>query len=52
MKVTEIETGKSTKHQKQDGCLQKNTAEQEGYGEALIEEQMAEKNINTTSNRI
>lgn len=51
MKVTEIERKKSTKHQKQDGCLQKNTAEQEGYGEALIEEQMTEKNINTTSNR-
>lgn len=51
MKVTEIETRKSTKHQNKDGCLQKNTAEQKEYGEALIEEQMAEKNINTTNNR-
>lgn len=51
MKVTEIEIGKSTKHQNQDGCFQKNISEQEEYGKALIEEQMDEKNLNTTSNR-
>lgn len=45
MKATEVERKESTKRSCGCGCLQKDSAEHEGYAEALIERRIAENNI-------
>jgi len=52
MKVTKSERKESTKHCCGNGYLRKNTAEQEGNEEALIEKRITENNLNNTSGEI